>query len=181
MTDALLETERLRIRPYREDDLDPLCAVLCDAETLVHFPRVYTRDEVAITIRGWIEQHRRRGYALWALVTKETGELIGSCGFADRTVDGIVRVELGWHLNRRFWNRGLATEAARACRDHGFASLGFPAFISLVVPQNLPSRRVAEKLGMEVEGETVYRGLAHLIYRLDAEGDGFGAGRPAVP
>lgn len=163
-----METERLEIRPYREDDLEALCEVLCDPDTLVHFPRVYTRGEVAATIRSGIDQHRERGYALWAVVVKDPGEVIGSCGFVHRTVDGADRVELGWHLNRRYWNRGLATEAARACRDHALSALGFGGFISLIVPENAPSRRVAEKLGMTIEGETLYRGIRHLVYVLEA-------------
>ncbi|HZD16736.1 MAG TPA: GNAT family N-acetyltransferase [Actinomycetota bacterium] len=176
-----LETDRLLIRPYEEADLDPLSAVLCDPETLLHFPRVYTRQEVAAAIRMGIRQHRELGYALWAVVVKDPGEMIGSCGFAHRSVEGEDLVELGWHLNRRYWNRGLATEAARACRDHAFSSLGFERFVSLVVPENLPSRRVAQKLGMWVEREIVYRGLRHLVYRLEAAEAEGGAPRYPVP
>jgi ribosomal-protein-alanine N-acetyltransferase len=67
-------------------------------------------------------------------------------------------------VNRALWNRGLATEAAAACRDHCFSSLGLERVISLIRPENLPSRRVAEKIGMAIEREVDWHGYGHFVY-----------------
>jgi RimJ/RimL family protein N-acetyltransferase len=139
----LLETERLRLRPYRLDDLDDLIGILGDPETMTYYPAPYNREG---TLR-WIEDNMRRyvadGFGLWAMEMKETGDFVGDCGPALREVDGEREVEIGWHVDRALWNRGLATEAGAACRDHCFRALGLDRVISLVRPENLPSRRVA--------------------------------------
>jgi len=71
--------------------------------------------------------------------------LVGYCGFFHHPEHGIEDIEIGYRLNPDYWNRGLATEAARAVRDHGFRHLELPRLISLIHPENTPSRRVAEK------------------------------------
>jgi RimJ/RimL family protein N-acetyltransferase len=159
-----LETERLRLRPCTLDDLDDLFGILGDPETMTYYPEPYTRDG---TIR-WIEDNVRRyevdGFGLWAMEMKETGDFVGDCGPAVREVDGEREVEIGWHVDRALWNRGLATEAGAACRDHCFGALGLERVISLVRPENIPSRRVAEKIGMIVERDVDWHGYRHLVY-----------------
>ncbi|MGH2576596.1 MAG: GNAT family N-acetyltransferase [Actinomycetota bacterium] len=159
-----LETERLRLRPYTLDDLDALLGILGDPETMTYYPEPYNREG---TLR-WIEDNRRRyvvdGFGLWAMEMKETGDFVGDCGPAVREVDGEREVEIGWHVDRALWNRGLATEAGAACRDHCFGALGLERVISLVRPENLPSRRVAEKIGMVIEREVDWHGYRHLVY-----------------
>jgi [ribosomal protein S5]-alanine N-acetyltransferase len=101
-------------------------------------------------------------------------ELIGDCGLTVQTVDGANEVEIGYHIHRDWWGQGLATEAAVACRDFGFERLLVERLISLIRPQNLPSRRVAEKTGMTLWKELPWRDLPHLVYairRKDIEGE----------
>jgi ribosomal-protein-alanine N-acetyltransferase len=159
-----LETERLRLRPYTLDDLDALFKILGDPETMTYYPEPYSRDR---TLR-WIEDNVRRyevdGFGLWAMELRETGGFVGDCGPAVREVDGQREVEIGWHVNRAWWNRGLATEAARACGEYCFSALGLERVISLIRPENLPSRRVAEKIGMIIEREVDWHGYRHLVY-----------------
>lgn len=162
----LLETERFGLRPYTVDDLDDLATVLCDAETMRYYPRTYTREEALGWITDNIRRYREDGYGLWVIVAKETGEFLGNCGPAIRIVEGREEVELGWHVKRSHWGRGIAPEAAAACRDHAFGTLGLERVISLIRPQNLPSRRVAEKIGMGVEREVDWHGLPHLVYAI---------------
>ena len=100
------------------------------------------------------------------MLLKSTQELIGDCGLVVQEVDAANEVEIAYHVRRDHWNRGLATEAARACRDFGFARLPVDRLISLIRPENLPSRRVAEKNGMTVWKEVVRVGLPHLVYSI---------------
>jgi len=128
-TEFRLETERLRLRPFTFDDLGDLFEILSDPETMQYYPEPYSREG---TLR-WIEDNVRRyeldGFGLWAMELKETGRFVGDCGPAAREVDGQREVEIGWHVNRALWNRGLATEAAAASRDHCFGALGLERVI----------------------------------------------------
>jgi RimJ/RimL family protein N-acetyltransferase len=81
-------------------------------------------------------------------------------------VDGTNEIEIGYHVRRDLWGQGLATEAARACRDYGFARLPVERLISLIRPENLSSRRVAEKNGMTIWKEVTRQNLQHLVYAI---------------
>lgn len=75
-------------------------------------------------------------------------------------------VEIGWHTKKHFWG-GLATEAAAACRDLGFARFDIPRLVATIDPKNAPSLRVADKIGMELESEAVLDGWACLLYSVE--------------
>ncbi len=94
-------------------------------------------------------------------------ELIGDCGITCQEVEGEFFYEIGYHLRRDFWGQGLATEAAIACRDWGFAQLKTERLISLIWPENLASRRVAERMGMTLWKEVKWRGLPHCVYSIE--------------
>ena len=93
--------------------------------------------------------------------------LIGRCGLnPKRFFDGQLEVEVGYHLARPFWGRGLATEAARAVRDYGFDRLGFDRLISIITIGNIASERVAVKIGMRRERDTIMRETPVHIYAI---------------
>jgi ribosomal-protein-alanine N-acetyltransferase len=165
---SILETNRLRLRPLRNEDLEDLLGVLGDPETMRFYPAPYTRQLVEEWIKDSINRYRRDGIGLWAVELKATGELIGDCGPAVREVLGAREIELGWHVKRDFWRQGLATEAAEASRDWVFRNIHPSRLIALVRPENNPSRRVAEKIGMTVEQEVEYgsMGWVHLVYAI---------------
>src|SRR5437016_11635684 len=139
----ILATQRLLLRELVADDLDALALVLSDPETMRFYPAALDRAGVA----AWIERNRRRyidaGHGLWAMVLKSSGEVVGDCGLTQQTVDEVGEIEIGYHVRRDLWGRGYAPEAARACQGHGFDRLGADRLISLIRPENLPSRRVA--------------------------------------
>jgi RimJ/RimL family protein N-acetyltransferase len=81
-------------------------------------------------------------------------------------VDSTDEIEIGYHERRDLWGQGLATEAARACCDYGFAYLPVDHLISLIRPENLPSRRVAEKNGMTIWKEVIRKSIPHLVYSI---------------
>jgi RimJ/RimL family protein N-acetyltransferase len=160
----ILETERLLLREFVTEDGDALALVLSDPETMRYYPTTLDRAGVA----AWIERNRRRyadaGHGLWAMVLKSSGEVVGDCGLTRQTVDGTDEIEIGYHVRRDLWGRGYAAEAACACRDYGFARFPVDRLISLIRPENLPSRRVAEKTGLSLWKEVMWRDLPHCVY-----------------
>jgi ribosomal-protein-alanine N-acetyltransferase len=161
---AVIETNRLLLREFVPEDIDALAAVISDAETMRFYPE--PRDRAGV--ESWIERNRRRyrevGYGLWAMVLKSSGELIGDCGLARQIVDGVDEIEIGYHVRRVLWGLGLAPYAAGACLDYGFERLQADHLIALIRPENLPSRRVAEKVGLSLWKEVVWRDLPHCVY-----------------
>ena len=160
----ILETGRLLLREFVPEDADALAAVISDPVTMRFYPE--PRDRAGV--ESWIERNRQRyrddGHGLWAMVLKSSGEVVGDCGLTRQTVDGVDEIEIGYHLRRDLWGRGLAPEAAAACRDYGFERLGAERLISLIRPENLPSRRVAEKTGLSLWKEVIWRELPHCVY-----------------
>jgi [ribosomal protein S5]-alanine N-acetyltransferase len=160
----VLETPRLILREFTPEDAGALARVISDPETMRYYPVPYDRRGV----EEWIVRNQRRyqqdGHGLWAIDLRVTGEMIGDCGITGQNVDGELLPEIGYHLRRDMWGQGYATEAARACRDYGFAQLNVEFLISLIRPENVPSCRVAERNGMTVWKETTRAGLKHLVY-----------------
>ncbi len=130
----LLETDRLTLRELGTDDLDAMA-------TLLEF-----------------------GYGRCAVILRATGELVGDCGLAPTEVEGRPETELGWIVRRSHWGRGIAPEAGAAWRDFAFGELGLDRIVSMVSEANLASRRVAEKLGMEIERTAIWGGIPMLMY-----------------
>lgn len=160
----MLETPRLILREFCYEDADALSTLLTDPETMRYYPATLDRAGV----EEWIARNRRRyarnGHGLWAMILRQSGELIGDCGLTVQNVDGTDEIEIGYHVRRDLWGQGLATEAARACREYGFSKLPVEHLISIIRPGNMPSRRVAEKNGMAIWKESMRVGFLHLIY-----------------
>jgi RimJ/RimL family protein N-acetyltransferase len=129
-----------------------------------YYPAPLDREGVA----AWIAQNRARyqrdGYSLWAMLLKNTGDLIGDCGCILQDVEGTNHIEVGYHVRRDLWGKGYATEAAKACMEHAFKILGASRVISMIRPENSQSRRVAEKNGMTCEKVVFWHGYDHCIY-----------------
>jgi [ribosomal protein S5]-alanine N-acetyltransferase len=98
------------------------------------------------------------------MVLKSSGEVVGDCRLTRQMVDGVDEIEIGYHVRRDLWGRGLAPPAA--CRDYGFDRLGAERLISLIRPENLPSRRVAGKVGLSLWKEVVWRDLPYCVYAI---------------
>ena len=162
----ILQTERLSLREFIPEDVDALTLLLSDPHTMRFYPAPLGRAGVL----EWIDRNRRRyadiGHGLWAMILNSTGELIGDCGLTRQNVDGVAEIEIGYHVRRDHWGKGYAPEAARACRNYGFAKLNVERLISLIRSENVPSRRVAEKIGMKIWKEVVWREFAHVIYAI---------------
>jgi RimJ/RimL family protein N-acetyltransferase len=141
-----LVTERLVLRPWRDDDVEPFAAMSADPEVMEHYPAVLSRAETYASIQRIRAHFAREGFGLWALEAPGTAPFVGFTGLARPGF--IPVVEVGWRLARRYWGRGYATEAGRAAVAFGFADLALDEIVAFVVPGNLKSQRVMVRLGM---------------------------------
>jgi RimJ/RimL family protein N-acetyltransferase len=159
-----LETPRLFLRSFDEDDLERMAVLMANKDFMRFSLGAFSREQTA----GFLDRVRARDLerlpSQFAVIFREDDCLIGYCGFFLQMVDGVEELEIGYRLDPAYWRRGIATESARAVRDHGFDDLKLPRLISLIHPENHPSRRVAEKNGMTAEKETVFRGFPTIVF-----------------
>jgi RimJ/RimL family protein N-acetyltransferase len=167
--DFLLETDRLRLRPYRLEDVDLLHAMFADPEHMRFYPATLDRAGTEAWIGRQLERYETDGYGLWVAERRSDGGFVGTIGPALQEVEGERHVEIGWHVRPGLKGRGYAPEAGAAVRDWAFATLDIDHVISLILPENTPSARVAEKLGMRVWKEADFKGLVHRVYRIDRD------------
>jgi RimJ/RimL family protein N-acetyltransferase len=163
-----LETARLRLRPFTVADHVAIHAVYADPEVMryVGHGAHRTSSETARALRGYADALAARGYGFVAVVERSSGAVVGDAGLhplAGRGPD----IELGYTFARGAWGCGYGTEAARALRDHAFATLGVPRVMAQVEPANHASRRVLEKLGMTERGVRLAYGRPHVLYGVE--------------
>ena len=164
----VLETERLVLREMGQADLPALCEILQDPLVMYAYEHAFSDDEA----QAWLDRQRERyatyGFGLWAVVEKASGQLIGQCGVTMQDWCGREVPEVGYLFRRSKWHQGFAAEAAAACREYAFRSLGMAEVFSIIRDSNLPSQRVALRTGMSVRGAFVkqYYGMdmPHLVF-----------------
>jgi RimJ/RimL family protein N-acetyltransferase len=166
-----LQTERLVIRPYRDDDATGLHEVFGSPEVMRWTPSApskdaaETRQRLARTMAFTARQPP--GLGLWALELTTSSEFLGQVGLFPIEGKG-PEVEVAYELAPRVWGHGYATEAARALVEYGFGELGLRRIVALILPDNARSRNVASKCGMTLEGPGRFYGLDLLVYAREA-------------
>jgi RimJ/RimL family protein N-acetyltransferase len=170
-----LETERLRLRPWRDDDLDAYAALCADPEVMRWLGAKgtpLTRDETRDQLDGFRRRWADEDFGLWCAAPKDTDECIGFIGLAvPRFIPEILPcVEIGWRLARPWWDQGLATEGARRTVTFAFESVGLDRIVSVTRPENRGSWNVMQKLGMALERTTTHpeHGFDVVVYELAA-------------
>jgi len=166
---AVLETSRLLLRPFREEDIDLMAPLMANPDFMRFSLGIFAREQTAAFLDKVVGWQRRGLPSQFAVIHRSDNRLIGYCGFVHQEVAGIEEIEIGYRLDPDYWNRGFATEAAHAVRDHAFCDLRLPRVISLIHPDNLASRRVAEKNGMKIEKNTVFRGFPTFVFSITRE------------
>lgn len=163
---AILDTERLRLRAFRNEDLEAYAAMCADAEVMRYIGTgvVLNRMDAWRSMAAMLGHWALLGYGMFAVELRQTGEFVGRVGFLDPP--GWPGFELGWGLARGHWGHGYALEAATACRDYAFGELGRSRILSLIRPENAPSIRLAEKLGETLAGEVELLGSKALVYEV---------------
>jgi RimJ/RimL family protein N-acetyltransferase len=164
MNEIKLETERLLLRWFREDDFEQFCEICSDAEVMRFLGdgRPMTEMEVWRQMATIMGHWYFRGYGIWAVEEKETGKVVGRIGLIYPA--GWPGFELGWTLGRDSWGKGYATEGARRALEYAFAEMGRDHVISCIAPENVASVRVAERLGEKIEGRTELLGRDVIVY-----------------
>jgi RimJ/RimL family protein N-acetyltransferase len=167
----VFDTRRLILREMSLDDLDFIAAMMADPEVMRFYPKCYSRDEAQSWVERQMYRYTQYGHGLWLVSDKATGQPVGQVGLITQNVRGVEEIEVGYLIHRPFWRRGYAMEAALACRDYAFDVLGRQQVISLIRPENVPSQRVARKLGMQPELDRVqHGGFEHLIFSVSRDG-----------
>ena len=166
-----LRTERLVIRPYRDDDATALHEVFGSPEVMRWTPSPPSKDvaETAQRLARTMVFTARQspGFGLWALELQSPSEFLGQVGLFPVEGKG-PEVEVAYELAPRVWGHGYATEAARALVEYGFGELGLRRIVALILPDNARSRNVASKCGMALEGPGRFYGLDLLVYAREA-------------
>jgi RimJ/RimL family protein N-acetyltransferase len=159
-----LETERLLLRPWRECDLDRYFLLRGDQVAAEFIGGAMSRDDTWRGIAMLLGHQVLRGYTIFALEEKATGTFIGYCG--PWFPLGFPEPEIGWGLVPSNSGKGYATEAAKCALAFAFGPLGWTTAISLIAPENLPSIKVAKRLGARIDGTTKFRGRTCDIYAI---------------
>ena len=177
-----LRTERLVLRQWRPEDREPFARMCADARVMEYFPSTLTREQsdgVVDRIQAGIEQ---RGFGFWALEIHGVAPFAGFVGLSEPGFQTHFTpcVEIGWRVARQYWNRGYATEAARAALRYGFEVLKLREIVAFAVWNNRASRRVMEKLGMTYDAADDFNHpnipeghphRPHVLYRIRAGAD----------
>ncbi|MBA3322398.1 MAG: GNAT family N-acetyltransferase [Pyrinomonadaceae bacterium] len=172
-----IETARLRLRLFTANDLDDLTHLFGDPDVMrylgVEAGQTHSRAETQPILDSIIGGWRRRGFGRWAVIHKESGQLIGVCGL--RRLDG--EIELVYMLAKEYWGRGYAREAARANLRFGFEELGLKRIVAITRRENVASQHVMQSIGMRYEREGRYYGVEAMCYAISraefAAGDAF--------
>lgn len=174
----LIETQRLRLRPWEKRDVAPFAAANADPDVRrYYYPAILTEDETAAMIADCDRQLCKYGFGFVAVERKSDGTLIGGLGLsrAGEEIPGGPHVEIGWILDRPYWRQGYAFEAASACLLHAWSALRLAEIIGYTSRINDPSQALMEKLGMrsdpaeDFDDVTVPEGnplRPHVLYRI---------------
>ncbi len=170
------ETKRLILRHFIPNDIDQLATIVSDPEVMRFSEKgIKTRAQAEDFLDWMLYHYQKYGFGLYAVIHQESEELIGYCGLLFWTVDNHQELEIAYRLATAYWGQGLATEAATAIRDYAwqhfpreclFPRLRTNRLICIIEPANYRSIRVAEKLGMKWEKNTVFKGLKVGIYTI---------------
>ena len=163
----ILETERLYLRKMDANDFDALCRILQDEETMYAYEGAFTDAEVQQWLDRQLARYAQYDFGLWAVVLKETDEMIGQCGLTVQPWNGEEVLEIGYLFERKYWHHGYATEAAIACKHYAFEVLGADEVCSIIRDTNTASQNVAIRNGMTVKDTWIkhYRGVDMPHYR----------------
>ncbi|MEL7527460.1 MAG: GNAT family N-acetyltransferase [Pseudomonadota bacterium] len=176
---VLLETERLYLRNWQDEDLDPFAEMCADPVVMRYFPDVMTRDKSEQLVSRCVEKQEKDGFCMAPIEVKSTGEFLGFVGLNRPTYAAPLPfepcVEIGWRLKQAAWGKGYAREAANAWLRFGFETIALDEIVAFTIPANTPSQKVMHRIGMhrDVDGDFLHPSLPadhpvalHVLYRL---------------
>lgn len=149
----VIETEQFILRDLTMEDLPVWHQILSDQETMQYYPKPFDLDKTKSWVEWNLDNYSRYGFGLWAIILKETNQFIGDCGMTMQKIHGQMKPEIGYHIDKRFWRKGYASQAAKACLQYAFENTDFDEVYSYQKYTNIPSRKTAEKMGMTFREE----------------------------
>ena len=163
----ILETERLYLREMNQADFNSLCNILQDGDTMYAYEGAFSDSEVQEWLDRQIARYQKWNFGLWAVILKETDEMIGQCGLTMQPWKETEVLEIGYLFNRLYWHKGYATEAAKACKKYAFEILKADEVCSIIRNTNIASQNVAIRNGMKRKDTWTkyYRGVDMPHYR----------------
>jgi len=162
----ILQTPRLRLRSFTEHDVDEMATLMANKGFMRFSLGVFSREQTGAFLEKVRTRDRHGLPSQFGVVFRANERLIGYCGFFAQIVDEVEELEIAYRIDPEYWGQGIATEAARAVRDYGFDEFKLTRLISLIHPENAPSKRVAEKNGLKPEKGTVFRGFPTIVYSI---------------
>ncbi len=173
----MITTERLLLRQWQEEDLEPFARLNADPKVMEFFPKVKTREESASLLKNLATHIEKHGWGFWAASLLQTGEFIGLMGLEQVSFQAAFTpaVEIGWRLAFEHWGKGYATEGAKAILRYGFEKLHLKEIVSTSVQNNTRSRSVMGKIGLRYDPQddfdhpklpTEDPKRRHVLYRL---------------
>ena len=144
----ILETERLYLREMNQNDFDALCKILQDDKAMYAYEGAFNDDEVKEWLDRQIARYQKWGFGLWAVILKETDEMIGQCGLTMQPWKETEVLEIGYLFQRMYWHNGYAIEAASACKKYAFEILDAKEVCSIIRDTNTASQNVAMRNSM---------------------------------
>ena len=160
----ITETRRLSIEMFTCNDTDLLYQLTGDEHVMRFFPKALNVQETGQMLDKILRDYKEQGYCFWKLLKKADGDFAGIAGLLHQEIQGAAEAEVSYRIKRQFWNHGYATEAAGACKAYGMNQLGKKRLISLIRPDNIASKRVAEKLGARESGLVDFEDAVHVLY-----------------
>ena len=163
----ILETERLYLREMNQADFGSLCDILQDEDTMYAYEGAFSDSEVQEWLDRQISRYRKWGFGLWAVILKESDEMIGQCGLTMQPWKEEEVLEIGYLFNRSHLHKGYASEAAAGCKKYAFEILKAEEVCSIIRDTNLASQNVAVRNGMTRADTWTkhYRGIDMPHYR----------------
>lgn len=163
----VLETKRLYLREMNQSDYHDLCKILQDPEVMYAYEGAFNDEETQKWLDNQIFRYQKWGFGLWAVILKESEELIGQCGLSMQPWKDEQVLEIGYLFQKRFWHKGFATEAAGACKQYAFETLNAKEVCSIIRDTNTASQNVAIRMGMMPTDSWTkqYRGVEMLHHR----------------
>ncbi len=163
-----VETERLILREWKHEDLDPYAEFVADEEAMRFLGgEALDRQGAWRQIAAFVGHWAMRGHGFWAVEEKATGEFVGRVGVWEP--EGWPQTEVGWSILPRHWGKGFATEAGRAAAQWGFDTLGLDEIVSLIDKDNVASIAIAKKLGETPSGNWKIGPFDVVIWKVSRE------------
>jgi RimJ/RimL family protein N-acetyltransferase len=170
----ILETDRLFLREFIDNDYTDLCEILQDKDTMYAYEHSFSENEV----KSWYDRlivghYEKYGFGLWAVIHKETNEILGQCGLTVQVMNEKEYLEIGYLFKKKYWHKGYAVEAALGCKKYAFEKLNAERVYSIIRDSNIASQNVAKRMGMKKTDEIIKHyynmDILHFIFEIKNE------------